>query len=121
MANFSGHRADSTGHFRIAKKNALSMGEVISLYIREMKLSSGLNTRRIFSAWDDVSGAAQFTLKKFFRDGRLYITLSSSVIRNQLSFQKIVLLEKINEYLSNDDLFVKDCSPYPFVHDLILK
>ena len=106
---------------RLARKKALSMEEVISQYIKEMKLSSGLNTQRIFSAWDDASGAAQFTLKKFFRDGKLYITLSSSVVRNQLSFQKDALVEKINGILQKDELFIKDDERVSFVKELILK
>lgn len=106
---------------RISRKKPLSMEEVVSMYIKSMKLSSGLNTQRIFAAWDEASGAAPFTLKKFFRDGRLYITLSSSVIRNQLSFQKDSILEKINEILSKDELFTRDDERVSFVNELILK
>ena len=64
------------------------MDELVKQYIRSMKLAAGLNTQRIFAAWDACSGAGEFTLKRFFRDGKLYITLSSSVVRNQLHFQK---------------------------------
>lgn len=97
------------------------MEEVIAMYIKSMKLSAGLNTQRIFAAWDDASGAGAFTLKKFFRDGKLYITLNSSVVRNQLSFQKDALLEKMNGILSEDELFTKDDSRVSFVEELILK
>lgn len=97
------------------------MEEVVSMYIKSMKLSAGLNTQRIFSAWDEASGAGSFTLKKFFRDGKLYITLNSSVIRNQLSFQKDVLIEKMNGILSEDELFTKDDARVSFVKELILK
>ena len=106
---------------RLARKKALSMEEVISQYIKEMKLSSGLNTQRIFAAWDAASGAGPFTLKKFFRDGKLYITLNSSVIRNQLSFQKDSIVEKINGMLRNDELFTKDDPHVSYVKELILK
>ena len=71
---------------RITRKRALSMEELVPMYIKSMKLSAGLNTHRIFAAWDEASGAAQYTLKRFFRDGKLYITLNSSVVRNHLSF-----------------------------------
>ena len=97
------------------------MDEVVSMYIKSMKISSGLNTQCIFSAWDDASGAARFTLKKFFRDGRLYVTLSSSVVRNQLSFQKDALIEKMNGILAENELFSKDDPRVTFVKELILK
>ena len=106
---------------RIARKKALDMEEVVSMYIKSMKLTAGLNTQRIFAAWDDASGAAPYTLKRFFRDGKLYITLSSSVVRNQLSFQSDALVEKMNSILAKDELFTKDDPRVSYVKELILK
>ena len=60
--------------YGIHRKEALPMEKLVEEYIREMKLSAGLNTQRIFEAWDTVSGAAAYTLKRFFRNGKLYIT-----------------------------------------------
>lgn len=112
---------EKRGSVRIARKKALSMDEVVRMYIESMKLTPALNTRRIFAAWDDASGAAPYTLKRFFRDGRLYITLSSSVVRNQLSFQSGALIEKMNSILSRDGLFAGDDSRVSYVKELILK
>lgn len=106
---------------KFQRKNALTMEDVISQYIREMKLAAGLNTQLIFSAWDSVSGAGPYTLDRFFRDGRLYITLKSSVVRNQLSFQKDALIQKMNEMLSADPLFILDAPHTSLVKELILK
>ena len=106
---------------RITRKRAMLMEELIPMYIKSMKLSTGLNTHRIFAAWDEASGAAQYTLKRFFRDGKLYITLSSSVVRNHLSFQNAELVERINQILSRDELFVRDDPRVSFVRELILK
>ncbi len=106
---------------RIHRKQALSMEELVQQYIKSMKLAAGLNTQRIFEAWDACSGAGPFTLKRFFRDGRLYITLNSSVIRNQLSFQKDALVEKMNAWLSQDALFTADNRTVNFIRELILK
>ena len=97
------------------------MPELIEQYIKEMKLTSGFNRQRIFEAWDVVSGASRFTLDRFFRDGMLYCTISSSVVRNQLYFQKDVLLKKINEYLEADEMLVRDGKDVPLVRNLILK
>ena len=56
-----------------------------------------------------------------FRSGTLYITLSSSVIRNQLYFQKEALIEKMNATLSEDNLFTKDNRTTGFVRELVLR
>lgn len=106
---------------RIHRKEAVSMDQLVQQYIKSMKLAAGLNTQRIFAAWDACSGAGPFTLRRFFRDGKLYITLGSSVIRNQLYFQKQELIDKINAYLSKDELFTADNRTVNFVQELILK
>lgn len=97
------------------------MDEVVKQYIRSMKIAAGLNTQRIFAAWDACSGAGEFTIKRFFRDGKLYITLGSSVIRSQLYFQKDILIEKMNRFLSQDSLFTEDNHAVGYIKELILK
>jgi len=107
--------------FGIPRKQALDMSQVIEMYIKSMKLSSGLNTRRIFAAWDAVSGAAPHTLNRYFRDGKLYITLNSSMIKSQLNLQKDLLKLKINQILDQDELFIKDDPRVRKVEEIILK
>jgi len=97
------------------------MEQVIDEFIKSAKLASGLNTQRVFAAWDACSGAADFTLKRYFRSGVLYITLNSSVVRNQLYFQKDTLVEKMNAWLSGDRLFTADNRTVGFVRELVLR
>ena len=105
----------------IRRKEALTMEEVVDEFIKSAKLASGLNTQRVFAAWDECSGAGPFTLKRYFRSGTLYITLKSSVIRSQLSFQKEALIERMNAHLSGDRLFTSDNRTVGFIKDLILR
>ena len=97
------------------------MTELVLQYIREMKLTTGFNTHRIFEAWDAVSGASKYTVSRFYRDGMLYCTISSSVVRNQLYFQRDVLVQKLNEYLDNDEMVIRDRVDGPIVKELILR
>lgn len=103
------------------RKTALSVGDAIKDFLKQYKLASGMNTQLIFKAWDEASGAGKYTLKKYFREGKLYITLSSSVVRTQLSFQKDILKDRINGILSSEELFTGDGSTGDFVKELILK
>ena len=105
----------------IHRKDPVAMEELVQMFIKSMKLSAGLNTRRIFEAWDDVSGAARHTLRRYFRDGKLYITLDSSMVRIQLGYRKAELVDGINARLSEDDLFQKDDPQVKKVEELILK
>lgn len=109
------------GGNRIGRKDAQGMHELIGQYIREMKLSAGFNRQRIFEAWDTVSGASRYTVDRFFRDGILYCTISSSVVRNQLYFQRDVILKQINECLESDDMLVRDGKGGPVVRNLVLR
>lgn len=106
---------------RIERKEAQSIKDALQAYFKAYKLTTGLNTQRVFSAWDQASGAANFTVRKFYRDGILYITLNSSVIRSQLNIQKQFLLEKINAILAADELFTQDDSLAGFVKELRIK
>lgn len=106
---------------KIERKTAVGMDQLVREYIDSMKIASGLNTRRIYAAWDQASGAAQYTIKRYFRGGKLYVTLNSSVVRNQLSFQKDALVEKINYLLGRDNLFTKEDPRVSWVQEIILK
>lgn len=106
---------------RLSPKNALLISEVL----REMFRSSGAgathNSRRIFAAWDEASGAGAYTIRRFYRDGILYITMKSSVLATQLSMQKTALTEKINAILSEDPLFIREDSHAGFLKELRIK
>ena len=99
----------------IRRKEAVGMEALIADYIKEMKLEAGLNRQRVFDAWDTVSGAAAYTVDRFYKDGVLYCTIGSSVVRNQLYFQRNILMERMNRYLESD---MKGGRP---VRNLILK
>lgn len=105
---------------RLRRKEAVGMQELVREFIKEMKLSSGVNARRVTEAWNTVSGASRYTLDVHFDKGILYCTMSSSVVRNQLYFQRDALVSSLNEHLQNDALFVQDWDG-PIVRNLILR
>lgn len=107
---------DSNG---LHRKEAMPIGNVLKMFLQANRLVAPHNTHLIFDAWDRASGASKFTLKRFFRDGKLYVTLSSSVIRSQLYFQKDALVEKINAILAEEELFIPTAAAA--VKDIILK
>ena len=104
---------------RVSRKNALSVAEAIKMFFKQERLSGPHNSYRISLAWDQASGAAKYTVKRFFREGRLYITVDSSVVRNQLSFQRTALIERMNSILKEDEMFISDDSDP--IKELIIK
>ncbi len=106
---------------RIHRKTAQPLGELIRQFLASRGLRENVSTHLVFSAWDRASGAAPWTVKRFFRDGRLYITLSSSVVRSQLGFQKSELVGKMNALLDEDELLPAGKRGGKYVKELILK
>ena len=106
---------------QIHRKEAVGMDKIVADYIKSMKIAAGLNTQRVFVAWDACSGAGPCTLRRFYRGGKLYITLNSSVVRSQLFLQRDLLIEKMNAFLAQDELFTDDNRTVGFIQELILK
>ena len=105
---------------RLRRKEAVGMEQLVQDFIREMKISSGLNRQRAAEAWNTVSGASRYTLDVSLDKGILYVVMNSSMARNQLYFQRDALVKKLNDFLENDELFVK--SPgHPAVRSIVLK
>ncbi len=93
---------------KMRRKEAVGMDELVKQFIREMRLSAGLNRERIEEVWNEISGASRYTLGVDFANGTLYCTLSSSIVRNQLYFQKDELVKSMNEALKMDGMFIWD-------------
>lgn len=104
---------------RLRRKEAVGMDLLVRDLIREMKIASGVNRCRAAAAWEQVSGASGYTLDVNLDRGILYVSMNSSMARNQLYFQRDVLLQKINEFLENDPIFVKGTGPA--VKNIVLK
>lgn len=106
---------------KLEKRYATDMQALTKGYIRLMNLSSALNRRRIYAAWDEASGAGQHTIRRSFKDGKLYITLGSSVMRSILYMQRDIYVKKINAILRQDELFTPEDPKVGFVKEIILK
>ena len=88
----------------VPRKEALGMDQMVPLFVR-----------------DEVSGVKDFTLRKFYRDGKLFVTLSSSMVRTHIELQKDSILQAVNSFLEKDSLFDKSCSKVGLVKEIILK
>lgn len=86
------------------KEKSRILALIIDEYIKEQGLQDGLQRIRIFKTWDLVVGerVAKMTLDKFFKDGVLYCTIGSSMIRSQLSFRKDDIRVQINKMLNSN-------------------
>ena len=106
---------------KMRKQDAVALDELVKQFICDMKMDAGLNRQRFIEVWDSVSGAGRYTLDVNYDKGVLYCTIGSSVVRNQLYFQRDVLAETMNQALAEDDLFIWDWSKGPCVKTVVLR
>ncbi len=106
---------------KVQRKTAVGMDSLMIRYVKAMGISASHNTHRIYLAWEEASGAAANTIKRYFKDGTLTITLNSSVVRSVLLLQTDLLIAKMNSILDEDELFIKDSPKLKKVEKLVLK
>lgn len=78
------------------------ISDLLADFVKSEGLDEGLMRVKIFKTWDLVVGEsyAKATVSKFYRNGILYCTVSSSAVRSQLYFQKRYFIDQINKALN---------------------
>jgi predicted nucleic acid-binding Zn ribbon protein len=81
------------------RSKTISLAEAMKDYIKEMNLEGKLNEVGIINSWEETVGKAiaSRTSKLYIKDQVLYVSLNSSVVRNELLMLRQALKEKLNE------------------------
>ena len=81
------------------RSNTQSIGEAIRAYLKESKLEKPLKERQLISTWESLLGKsiARATRDIYIKNGKLYVFLTSSVIRNELYMLQDEIIRKLNE------------------------
>lgn len=81
------------------RQNSSTLGEAISLWIDAMKLRRQVDEARLLSSWKPMVGdyMASKTREIYIKDRKLYVSIDSSVVRNELSMAKEMLIRRLNE------------------------
>ena len=81
------------------REEVKSIKELLGHFIHESGLAPGLNEARVALLWDELLGpaVASATLQKRLKEGKLYVRLRSSVVRNHLFTQRTNIVAKINQ------------------------
>jgi predicted nucleic acid-binding Zn ribbon protein len=81
------------------RNKTISLAEAMKDYIKEMNLEGKLNEVGIINSWEETVGKAiaSRTSKLYIKDQVLYVSLTSSVVRNELLMLRQALKEKLNE------------------------
>ena len=87
----------------MAKRNNenLSIGDALKEFVSTNKLEKGLNKVNVAEAWEKLmgNGVNNYTLSVNLERDTLYVQLSSSVLREELSYGKEKIINMLNEEL----------------------
>lgn len=77
------------------------MRDIMGAFKQQKKLRGGLEKVDIEQAWKEVMGPGviKYTTKLDFKDGTLYVNLSSSVMRQELAYGKSKIIAQLNRHL----------------------
>lgn len=90
---------------KMSRKEAIGMEDLMRLWMRRVGITAGMNRVIFCQAWDRLSGAERYTISRTVRNGVMYCSLSSSIVRNQLYYRKESILSAINQEAKADPLF----------------
>jgi hypothetical protein len=87
---------------RNQKESTLS--EVLGQFIEVNRLQAGMNQVNIKDAWFEVmgNGVKSYTKDVVLRGSTLYVSLTSSVLREELSHGRQKIIEMLNEHMRAD-------------------
>ena len=81
------------------RRQIQSLGNLLEDFFEEnAQLKEKLLESRVLNSWESVLGAgvAKVTQKLSFRRGKLYVELSSAIVRNELLLSKQRIIAKLN-------------------------
>jgi predicted nucleic acid-binding Zn ribbon protein len=86
------------------RSKTISLAEALNDYIKEMNLGEKLNEVSVINSWEEIVGKAisSRTTKIYIKDHKLFVHLSSSVVRNELLMLREVLREKLNKNVGSE-------------------
>ena len=94
------------------RSNTQNIGQVIDELFKELHLDRKLKEVSVINSWGEVLGVniAKVTTKLFFKDRILFVSLSSSVVRNELLMLKSKIIKALNDRVGEnivDDIVLK--------------
>lgn len=94
------------------KQSSKPVGELLREYLNQMGGKEGLLGARVVRCWDEKMepNIVKATSSRFYRDGILYVNISSSIIRSMLHNRRRQILYILNSNLGG-----------PYVKNIVLR
>jgi predicted nucleic acid-binding Zn ribbon protein len=79
--------------------DAISLGEALKRFLDKSKIKPAIQSMQIEDHWEKVMGTtiAKFTDRIEIRNGTLFIYTQMAPLKNELVFQKELIVKRVNE------------------------
>jgi hypothetical protein len=86
------------------ENDKVSMKDALSAFIQKNNLQYGIDKVDVQTAWSNVmgNGVVNYTTAIELRQNTLFVSLSSSVLREELSLGRSKIIQMLNEELNKD-------------------
>ena len=86
------------------KKNTEKLSDVLGQLLKQNKLDKKLYETRVIKSWPDILGnnIMQYTTNLYFKDQKLYVSISSAVLRHELFFTREEIVKSLNKHVGAD-------------------
>lgn len=86
------------------KNEEMKLGDLLKSFVDENKLDKGLNQVKIRDVWNNQMGPAieKYTTGLKLKNNTLFVQLSSSVLREELSYGKEKIIRNLNEEMGQE-------------------
>ena len=83
----------------MSSRNTISIGEAVSLFLRENNLEQGLQERHVDEYWKVAVGnmVMPYTKSIELRNSILYVKITNAALRNELFIRRYDIVKRINE------------------------
>lgn len=78
--------------------------ELLNLVIKEFRIEQKLEEQKVIDAWNKILGdyVSKYTQQIYVKEKKLFVTISSSVLKQELFMGRNKILSSINEVLGKN-------------------
>lgn len=80
------------------RSNTQTIASVIKDYLKEVQIEGKLKEVQVVNSWEELVGKtiARRTNKIYIKNGKLYLHINSSIVKNELLMFRESIIERIN-------------------------
>ena len=80
------------------------LGDPFKQFVQGSKIKNGIRAAQIEEVWGEIMGItiAKYTDKIYIFDKKLFIETSVGPLKNELGFQKVQIIERVNEKMGEN-------------------